>query len=214
MSTLQKIFSAVQYLERDYVPKAKARRFRLGVIGLSLGEFSSLNSLGRKLGVNRWTGENRVRRLVSDNKLADRLEKLLIKEGLSGGGLIYCSLDHSQFGPFCIAVLAVSVRKGRSIPIWCQVNKSESGLIKPLLFALKHLNKILIPNQKIILVMDRWFCGIKLFELIRANGWYFISRAKYDRRVHVPWEYKSIPIGEISHYELPVIYHEMELRMV
>jgi hypothetical protein len=201
-------------LEEKYITKAKSRRFWLGVRGLSLTEFSSLNGLGRKLGINRWTGENRVRRLVEDSSLADRLQELLLKEGLTSPGLVYCSLDHSQFGPFCIAVLSVSVRRGRAIPIWCQVNISEAGLMRPLLKALAELSRTLSPNQKLVLVMDRWFCGQQLFRLIQKSGWYFIARAKYSRRVHVPWERKSIPVGEISHYELPCQYQGMELRMV
>ena len=62
--------------------------------------------------------------------------------------------------------------------------------------------------------MDRLFCGIKLFELITAHGRYFICRAKYDRRVVVPWENKSIPVGEISHTELTIEYYRLSLRMV
>lgn len=214
MSTLQHIFHAVYDLEERYISAGKARRFRLGVQGLALRTFTSLNGLGRSLGVNRSTGENRVRRLVADQTLADQLQQLLVTEAIPTTGLIYCSLDHSQFGPFCIAVLAVSLRKGRAIPIWCQVNVSEAGLMKPLVAELEELARILSSEQKLVLVMDRWFCGKQLFELIVGHGWYFICRAKYSRRVLVPWEKKSIPIGEISHCELRIGYRGMELRMV
>jgi hypothetical protein len=214
MSILQKILHTVYNLQRAYITPAKARRFHLGVMGLSLHEFTSLNAIGRQTSENRWTGENRIRRLVADEGLANRLQKLLLEEALPSGNLVYCSLDHSQFGPFCIAVLAVSCRKGRAIPIWCQVNISEAGLIKPLLAALSELSDALTSDQQLVLVMDRWFCGPKLFKLISVAGWYLICRAKYDRRVIVPWEHKSIPVGEISHWELNIEYRAMSLRMV
>jgi len=173
MFTLQKMAGAVKQLRKEYIPKAKARRFFLGVEQFSLSEFTSLNAAGRKLGLNRWTGENRIRRLVTDETLSVHLQRLLVSEALaSRKGQWYCSLDHSQFGPFCIAVLAVSHRKGRAIPIWCQVNVSEAGLIKPLLAALEELFQFLrsnAPDLQLVLVMDRWFASDKLFTLFNST---------------------------------------------
>jgi hypothetical protein len=144
MTTLQKMAAAVKRLRSIYIPNAKARRFYLGIEQFSLSEFSSLNGAGRRLGLNRWTGENRIRRLVTDEQLSVHLQCLLVSEALaSHHGQWYCSLDHSQFGPFCIAILAVSHRKGRAIPIWVQVNVSEAGLITPLLQALEELFQFL-----------------------------------------------------------------------
>lgn len=220
MSTLQKLRTTVQRLQGEYVPKAKARRFRLGVQTLALAEFSSLNAAGRKLGLNRWTGENRIRRLVSDTKLTDRLQQLLVTEALGGrSGYWYCSLDHSQFGPFCIAVLAVSVRKGRAIPIWCQVNTSQAGLITPLLTALEELFTTLAaeaPKLKLVLVMDRWFASDKLFKLFTVRGIYFIARTKSDKRIQLPWDpsWWRIPINEISLLETEVTYRSHKLRLI
>jgi hypothetical protein len=45
-----------------------------------LQEFSSLNAAGRRLGGNRWSGESRIRRLVTDGMLADQLQQLLVSE--------------------------------------------------------------------------------------------------------------------------------------
>jgi len=105
MLTVQKIRGTVQRIGQTYIPKAKARRFKCGVAALSLAAFDSLNAAGRSLGLNRFTGENRIRRLVTDTTLADRLQQLLVREALAARqGYWYCSLDHSQFGPFCIAV--------------------------------------------------------------------------------------------------------------
>ena len=109
----------------------------------------------------------------------------------------------------------MSFRKGRRLPLWCQINKSPSALIKPLLKSLKKLATQLSSDQQLVLVMDRWFCGPKLFELIIKSHWYFICRAKYDRRVWVPWEERhSIPVGEISHEETVCWYHGRKLRMI
>ncbi|HEU5188033.1 MAG TPA: transposase [Candidatus Saccharimonadales bacterium] len=220
MSTVQKIRSAVQYLQQTYIAKGKARRFACGVAALSLEAFESLNAAGRGLGLNRFTGENRIRRLVTDTTLADQLQQLLVSEALgSRSGYFYCSLDHSQFGPFCIAVLAVSVRKGRAIPVWCQVNVSEAALAAPLLTALETLFEFIsfvAPKLKLVLVMDRWFASDKLFKLFAKYDTYFIARTKSDKLVQLPWDpsWWKEPIGDISHRELVVAYRKHKLRLV
>jgi hypothetical protein len=220
MSTLQKIQAAVQQLQLKYISKAKSKRFLTGVSQLSLHEFGSLNAAGRKLGIKRLTGENRIRRLVTDTKLADQIQRLLVNETLTGrSDYCYCSLDHSQFGPFCIAVLTVSVRKGRAIPIWIQVNISEAGLIKPLLAALEELFrllKILAPEIELVLVMDRWFASDRLFTLLKTYRIYFIARTKSDKLVQLPWDpsWWKTPVLQISHKELTVIYRQHKLRNI
>jgi hypothetical protein len=220
MSTVQKLTRAVQRVREAYIPKAKARRFFLGVEQFSMSEFNSLNAAGRRLGLNRWTGENRIRRLITDVALGDHLQHMLVSEALaSRTGQWYCSLDHSQFGPFCIAILAVSHRKGRAIPIWCQVNVSEAGLIAPLLAALEDLLIFLrdaTPNLQLVLVMDRWFASDKLFTLFTKHGAYFISRTKSDKQIQLPWDpsWWKTPIQEISLPETSVTYRAHKLRLV
>ncbi len=220
MSTLQKIQRAVQHVCKAYIPKAKARRFLTGVSQLSLQEFSSLNAAGRSIGLNRWTGENRIRRAITDHSLADHLQQLLVHETfVSKRGYWYCSMDHSQFGSFCIAVLAISVRKGRAIPVWCQVNVSEAALIKPLLTALEELLstlKAIAPGLRPVLVMDRWFASDKLFKLFTKYSVYFVARTKSDKRIQLPWDpsWWKVPIQEVSHLEVPITYRTHHLRLV
>jgi hypothetical protein len=220
MTTVQKIASAVKKLRQTYIPKAKARRFLLGIEQFSLSEFNSLNAAGRKLGLNRWTGENRIRRLVTDEELCTHLQRLLVSEALaSHTGQWYCSLDHSQFGPFCIAILAVSHRKGRAIPMWCQVNISEAGLIVPLLAALEELFVFLeanAPKLQMVLVMDRWFASDRLFTLFEKHTVYFIARTKSDKLIQLPWDpsWWKEPIHDISHKELPIVYRSHKLRLI
>ncbi|MEK7153876.1 MAG: transposase [Patescibacteria group bacterium] len=214
MLTLQKVNKLVKHSVTTNVPENLRHRISCGIQAFSLQAFTSMNANGRSLAANRKTGESRVYRVIHDERTPNLLMRLLLSL-LPKVPLIYCSLDHSQFGPFCIAILAVSFRKGRALPVWCQVNKSESALIAPLLDGLDQLSALLPEDQKLVLVMDRWFCGPKLFELIIKHHWYFIARAKYDRRVWVPWEERcSIPIGEISHYETVCWYHRRELRMI
>jgi hypothetical protein len=151
MSTVQKITAAVQQLRNAYISKVKTHRFTTGVRALALHESTSLNAAGRRLGPNRWTGESRIRRTVTDEKLGNQVQRLLVAENLaSRKGWLYCSLGHSQSGPFCIAVLAVSVRKGRAIPVWCQVNQSEAAL--EALFASVAATA---PKLKLVLVCQR-----------------------------------------------------------
>lgn len=192
MSTVQKIRAAVQILQKTHISKAKARRFQCGVAALSLQEFCSLNVAGRKLSRNRWTGEARIRRTITDDRLADQLQHLLVTEmSQNRSGYLYCSMDHSQFGPFCIAILAVSVRKGRAIPIWIQVNLSEAALIAPLLIALEELFvelRRIAPKLNPVLVMDRWLASDRLLTLLEHHGIYFIARTKSDKKIVLPWD--------------------------
>lgn len=212
MLTLQKINRTVKSLSEKYIPKAKSRRFLSGVQTLSLQEFSSLNRAGRQLSANRLTGETRIRRTVKDQALSKQIRSLIIREVFSNwSGYTYCSLDHSQFGPFCIAVLALSQRKGRAIPIWCQVNLSVAGLIAPLIAALEELFGLLTeisPNLKLVLVMDRWFASDRLISLISDQGYYFIARSKGDKLVQLPYDpsWWREPLGDISSEELPITY--------
>lgn len=164
MSTVQKLQVAVQQLAKAYISTAKTRRFLHGVAVLSLEEFGSLNAAGRRLSSNRFTGENRMRCAITDSGLADQLQSLLVAEAFGArSGYLYCSMDHSQFGPFCIAVLAVSVRKGRAIPVWAQVNVSEAALILPLLRALELLLvslQIIAPNLRTLSPCSSWTVGL------------------------------------------------------
>lgn len=220
MSTVQNIAAAVKRLGEAHIPKAKLRRFLTGVTSLSLQEFGSLNAAGRSLGLNRWTGENRIRRAITDSKLADQLQRLLVAETFQNrSGYLYCSMDHSQFGPFCIAVLAVSRRKGRAIPVWIQVNLSEAALIAPLLTALEQLFvelRRIAPKLNPVLVMDRWFASDRLFKLFEQYDIYFIARTKSDKNIVLPWDpsWWRTPVREISHLELPITYRTHKLRII
>jgi hypothetical protein len=220
MKTIQKINQLVKRLAADNIGKAKWRRFFNLVEKLSLSEFSSLNSADRSLSENKYTGENRMRRAIADVNLANGLQDTLITEVFSQlNGYVFCSLDHSQFGPFCIAVLAVSFRKGRAIPIWCQVNLSEAALINPLLSALEQLFTRLPdinPELKLVLVMDRWFASFRLFNLFQEYGVFFIARTKSDKKIRLPWDtsWQRTPILEVSHEEIEVIYRQHTLRLI
>jgi len=220
MSTVQNLQAAVKQLGEAHITKAKLRRFLTGVMSLSLQEFASLNAAGRSIGLNRWTGENRIRRAITDNRLADQLQQLLVTEMFQNrSGYLYCSMDHSQFGPFCIAVLAVSVRKGRAIPVWIQVNLSEAALIAPLLIALEQLLvelRRIAPKLKPVLVMDRWFASDKLFQLFERYGIFFIARTKSDKKIVLPWDPSChrTPIQEISLLETKITYRTHRLRLV
>lgn len=220
MSTVQNLQAAVKRLGAVYISKGKLRRFLTGVNQLCLSEFVSLNAAGRSIGLNRFTGENRIRRAITDDRLADQLQHLLATEMFTGkSGYLYCSMDHSQFGPFCIAVLAVSVRTGRAIPVWLQVNLSEAALIKPLLAALEELFvelQRIAPKLRPVLVMDRWFASDKLFTLFERYGIFCIARTKSDKKIVLPWDpsWWRTPIQEISLLETEITYRTHKLRLV
>jgi hypothetical protein len=220
MKTIHRINKTVNSIAATSVPKGKLRRFFLLVEQFSLKTFNSLNASGRAVSPNRYTGENRVRRAISELALANILSDALIDKVFSSlSGYVFCSLDHSQFGPFCIAVLAVSFRKGRAIPIWCQVNVSEAALINPLLLELEKLFTKLAtinPDIKPVLVMDRWFASQRLFNLFKRHNTYFIARTKSDKKIRLPWDtsWQRTKILEVSHEEVEIVYCGHELRLI
>lgn len=212
MCTLPNVRLLVQHLLTGVPPRLR-HRVSCGIQAFSLQELVSVNSNGRSLARNRKTGESRAYRVLHDPRTVPHLLDLILTL-VPQGKRLWVSLDHSQFGPFCIAVLAVSSRRGRAIPFWCQVNLGESGLMAPLLGALRELASQLSPGAELVLVMDRWFCGKRLFELVLDQGWCFICRSKYGRKVGVPWGDEPTPVGEVSPLETAATYQGMNLRLV
>lgn len=219
MSTIQKVTAKVQQLAEGYIPKQLRQRFFDGTEALSLQEFASLNSNGRSLTSNRWTGESRMRRTVSDRRFPLLLLRIILKQYVPRAGWLRISLDHSKFGRFNVAVLAVGIGQGRSIPIWCVVTRyRKAPLLKPLLRGLRLLADHLNTDQKrrTILVMDRWFDIPDLLTWIDDEGLQFIVRMKQDIQVGVPYEclHHTVPLGEISHEDLAVNYAGRNWRFV
>src|SRR5664279_5090555 len=141
MTTIQKLSKHVQALACTYIPKKLRPRFLTGVAALGTTALSSLNANGRGLSDNRWTGESRVRRTVTDTRFPALLMRAIVKEFLPRSGQLRLSLDHSTFGTFTIAVFALSAGKGRALPVWCVVTRTGKGhpLLKPLLRGFRNL---------------------------------------------------------------------------
>jgi hypothetical protein len=160
----------VQRLANNYIPKKLHPRFATGVEALSTKGLSSLNANGRSLSGNRWTGEARIRRTVTDLRFPGMLLKIILKEFLPKTGRLQLSLDHSTFGSFTIAVFALSAGKGRALPIWCVVTRVGKGhkLLKPLLRGFKLILEQLSYDQRkrVVVVMDRWFAIPDLLEYV------------------------------------------------
>lgn len=115
MSTIQKVAQRVQALARGYIPQKLDPRFFTGAEALSTKGLSSLNANGRSVSSNRWTGETRIRRTVTEERL---LLWAILKECVPRRGQLRLSLDHSTFGCFTLAVFALSAGKGRVLPVW------------------------------------------------------------------------------------------------
>lgn len=83
MTTIQKVSKHVQALACNYIPKKLRPRFVNGVAALSTSALSSLNANGRSLSENRWTGESRVRRTVTDTRYEwHKIKKLQVARTL------------------------------------------------------------------------------------------------------------------------------------
>ncbi|HEX9153360.1 MAG TPA: hypothetical protein VF809_00905, partial [Candidatus Saccharimonadales bacterium] len=203
MNTIQKVTKKVQVLACTYIPKKLRPRFMTGVAALGTTILSSLNANGRGLSENRWTGESRARRTVTDTRFPTLLLRAIVKEFLPRTGRLRLSLDHSTFGTFTIAVFALSAGKGRALPIWCVVTRTGKGhpLLKPLLKGFRILLDQLSYQQRkrVVVVMDRWFAIPDLLGWLDHEHLGFVVRLKQNTPVGVPWvePYKTISAGEV-----------------
>jgi DDE family transposase len=216
MKTIQKLTTKIEALATGCVPTRLRERFTEGITSFGLTDFTSLNASGRMLRDNPEAGKQRVYRLGRDNRMVGIVREIILQEFLPKAGSLHLSLDHSQFGPFYIAVLALCTRRGRAIPIWLEVQKRDNKLMRPLMKALKRLLTEMGPDaSRIILTMDRWFASPQLFQFLDSHRVGFICRVKSDLPVMVPWDpYSPVPAGQISHEELMVEYADMDLRFV
>jgi hypothetical protein len=179
-----------------------------------------LNANGRSLSTNRWTGETRIRRTVTDGRFQSLLLKVILKEFLPSRGVLRLSLDHSTFGVFTVAVFALSAGKGRALPVWCIVTRTGKGhkLLKPLLRGFRILLDQLSYQQRkrVVVVMDRWFAIPDLLAWLDHEHLGFVVRLKQDTPVGVPWvePYLTTTAGEVSLPDTPVTYHSHDWRLV
>lgn len=220
MNTIRDVSRHVQALACTYIPKKLHPRFTTGVTALGTTALSSLNANGRGLSENRWTGESRVRRTVTDIRFPALLLTAIVKEFLPRVGRLRLSLDHSTFGAFTIAVFALSAGKGRALPIWCVVTRTGKGhpLLKPLLRGFRVLLDQLSYQQRkrIVVVMDRWFAIPDLLEYLDGEHLEFVVRLKQDTPVGVPWvePHLTTTAGDVSLPDTPVTYHGRDWRLV
>jgi len=216
MKTIQKLTTKIEQLATEYVSARLRQRFTEGIASFGLSEFTSLNTSGRMLRDSPETGKQRIYRLGRDTRMPGLIRTIITKHFLPKSGRLHLSLDHSQFGPFYIAVLALCARKGRAIPVWLEVQRRNQELMKPLMQALKMLfTELGDDTSRVILTMDRWFASPQLFEFLDGYDISFICRVKSGLPVLAPWDpYDALPAGQISHEELMVEYAEMELRLV
>lgn len=220
MSTLQNMQRRVQRLANQYIPKKLHHRFLTGVEALSTKALSTLNANGRSTSVNRWTGETRIRRTVTEERFPNLLLQTSVKEFLPARGRLRLSLDHSTFGTFTIAVFAISAGKGRALPVWCVVTRTGKGhtLLKPLLRGFRTLLERLSYGQRkrLVVVMDRWFAIPGLLGYLDSEHIGFIVRLKKDTPLGVPWvePYQTTTAGEVSLTDTPVTYHGHDWRLV
>jgi hypothetical protein len=219
MTTIQKVRQHVQRLAHEYIPLKLHPRFATGVEALSTKGLSSLNANGRSLADNRWTGEARIRRAVTEQRFPGLLLAAILKEFLPKHGTLRLSLDHSTFGTFTIAVFALSAGKGRALPVWCVVTRTGKGhtLLKPLLKGFRLLLEQLSYHQRrrTIVVMDRWFAIPDLLEYLDSEHIGFVVRLKQATPIGVPWvePYKTTQAGEVSLPDTPITYHGHDWRL-
>jgi hypothetical protein len=220
MTTIQNMSRRVQALACAYVPKKLHPRFFTGIEALATRSLASLNANGRSLCENRWTGEVRIRRTVTEDRFPALLQKTILKEFLPKRGQLRLSLDHSTFGRFTIAVFALSAGNGRALPVWCVITRTGKGhpLLKPLLkgFAqlLEHLSYQ--ERNRLVVVMDRWFAIPDLLEFLDDEHIGFVVRLKKDTSLGVPWvePYLTTTAGDVSLPDTPVTYHGHDWRLV
>jgi hypothetical protein len=216
MKTIQKLKTKIEALATEHVPTRLRERFTEGITSFGLSSFTSLNTSGRMLRDNPETGKQRMYRLGRDMRMVDITRGIILHEFLPKAGKLHLSLDHSQFGPFYIAILALCSRRGRAVPVWLEVQKRDNKLMKPLMKALGRLFVEMGDDaSRIVLTMDRWFASPQLLQFLDEHHVGFICRVKSDTPVMVPWDpYNSVTAGQISHEDLEVEYAYLNLRFV
>lgn len=220
MNTIQKLNRSVQYLATTYIPKKLHPRFLTGIQALATQPLDSLNSNGRNLDDNRWTGESRIRRAVTDGRFPLLILIIILKEFVPRTGRLRLSLDHTTLGNVTLAVFALSLGKGRALPIWCVVTRTGKGhpLLRPLLKGFKVIlsHMSYAQRKRIVVVMDRWFAIPTLLEWLDSEHISFVVRLKANTSVGVPWQapHLTVPVGEISLPDTPVTYHGHDWRVV
>lgn len=220
MSTIQNMAARVQAVACTHIPKKLHPRFFTGVEALATRGFASLNANGRSLCENRWTGEVRIRRAVTEKRFPALLLTAILKEFMPHSGTLRLSLDHSTFGCFTVAVFALSAGKGRALPIWCVVTKSGKGhrLLKPLLrgFGLLLAQLSFDQRKRLVVVMDRWFAIPDLLEWLDREHLGFVVRLKSSTPLDVPWlaPHLTTTAGEVSLPDTLVTYHGHDWRLV
>lgn len=220
MNTIQNMLRCVQALACTHIPKKLHPRFFTGVEALSTKGLSSLNANGRSLSENRWTGEVRIRRTVTETRFPSLLMRTILKEFLPPRGRLQLSLDHSTFGTFTIAVFALSAGRGRALPVWCVVTRTGKGhpLLKPLLRGFKLLLEQLSYQQRkrLVVVMDRWFAIPELLGYLDSEQIGFVVRLKAGTPLGAPWvePHKTTTAGEVSLPDAPAAYHGRDWRLV
>jgi hypothetical protein len=214
MPTLQKIQKLVQSLSETFIPPKLQFRFNTGIQAFSLQELRSVNSNGRILASKRKTGESRVYRLLRDTRWPGIVLKIILKQFVPAGtSFIHLALDHTQIGSFKVAVITLSVGRGRSLPIWCQV--CDDGTMTELMEALGVLFDQVANPGRFIITMDRWFASPNLLPFLNGRGVKFICRTKSSLPVTVPWDpYQTVPVAEVSHEETLCQYAKLDLRLV
>ncbi len=220
MTSIQKVQRCVQALACTHIPKKLHPRFFTGIEALATKSLASLNANGRGLSENRWTGESKVRRTVTDARFPGLLLTPIVKEFLPKQGSLRLSLDHSTFGTFTIAVFALSAGTGRALPVWCVVTRTGKGhpLLKPLLRGFKSLLEQLSYQQRrrVVVVMDRWFAIPDLLEYLDSEHIGFVVRLKSGTPVGVPWVEpdRTTVVDEVSPPDTSVTYHGHDWRLV
>jgi hypothetical protein len=190
------------------------------VEALSTKALSSLNANGRSTSTNRWTGETRIRRTVTEERFPKLLLTVILKEFVPYRGTLRLSLDHSTFGCFTLAVFALSAGKGRALPVWCVVTRTGKGhpLLKPLLRGFRLLLDQLSYRQRkrLVVVMDRWFAIPDLLEWLNGEHLDFVVRLKKDTPISAPWvePHLTTAVGNVSLSDTPVTYHGRDWRLV
>lgn len=220
MTTIQKLHRRVQRLASTYIPKKLQQRFLTGIEAVSTKALASLNANGRSISSNRWTGETRIRRTVTEERFPKLLVRAILKEYIPHRDQLRLSLDHSTFGCFTLAVFALSAGKGRALPIWCVITRTGKGhpLLKPLLkgFGVLFGQFSYQQRKRLTVVMDRWFAIPDLLEWLDGEHIGFVVRLKKDTPLGVPWvePHRTTLAGEVSLPDTPVTYHGHDWRLV
>lgn len=220
----------------DTVPTKWLPKAAFGLEAFAMRPFQSAGSNARSVVANANTAASKVRRLLSNAKLADYIGVMFDQLDLVRPGS-YVNIDHSDFDGLTALVGAVQTRNGRAIPCMAEttyalhIPAAGSRHDSPRLSALRTDMQFARAQQSFTghtidalqgladrlgfwprLVFDRGFANESIVEHLHAEGATFYIRLKAGN--YAEFDGELLHIGALPGKDMSVRLFGIDLRVI